>query len=153
MNVVDVLKASTFGSRTAEEEQDKLELYFVETEQWRRVLSGEIDIVYGPKGSGKSAIYSLILKNATHLFDNNVIAVAGERPKGAPAFSTIENDMPENETEFVNLWKIYILSLVGQQMRDYGISNEPSRKVYDALGAAGIIPQNFSLGKFASLRL
>jgi ABC-type lipoprotein export system ATPase subunit len=33
--------------------------YFVETDQWKRLLRGEVDIVYGPKGSGKSALLAV----------------------------------------------------------------------------------------------
>jgi hypothetical protein len=57
----DILSASNFGQRIAEEEGEALRLYFVETDQWKRIFSGAVDVVYGAKGSGKSAIYSLLL--------------------------------------------------------------------------------------------
>ena len=53
MNKIDILRESTFGSRIAEDEQDVLQSYFVETEHWRKVISGSVDVVYGPKGSGR----------------------------------------------------------------------------------------------------
>ncbi len=53
MNKRDVLLASTFGKTIAEDEERDLASYFVETDQWRRIFAGEIDVVYGPKGSGK----------------------------------------------------------------------------------------------------
>lgn len=81
MEILEVLKNSNFGRRTAEEENDSIQSYFVQTEQWRRVFSGQIDVIYGPKGSGKSAIYSLILKNSDELFDNKTIAIPGEHPQ------------------------------------------------------------------------
>jgi hypothetical protein len=55
-----VLQDLTLGSRIAEDEAGELGTYFVETEQWRRVWMGDVDVVYGPKGSGKSAIYSTL---------------------------------------------------------------------------------------------
>ena len=54
MNKRDVLAAITFGHRIAEDEVDTLISYFVETDQWRKVISGQVDVVYGPKGSGKA---------------------------------------------------------------------------------------------------
>ena len=45
----DLLSKAKFGSRIAEDEVDDLESYFVETEQWRKILSGEVDIVFGSK--------------------------------------------------------------------------------------------------------
>jgi ABC-type lipoprotein export system ATPase subunit len=61
MNKKDLLNSITFGQRVAEEEGDFLATYFVETDQWKRLYSGEVDIVYGPKGSGKSALYPVCL--------------------------------------------------------------------------------------------
>jgi hypothetical protein len=55
-----VLRELSFGQRVAEEEAAQLSAYFVETDQWRRVWDGEVDIVYGAKGAGKSAIYATL---------------------------------------------------------------------------------------------
>jgi hypothetical protein len=148
MTAIDILRQSSFGSRTAEEEQDSIGSYFVQTEQWRRVFAGAVDVVYGQKGSGKSAIYSLILKSSDELFDKNVIVIAGERPQGAPAFSSIKDDFPVSESEFVNLWKIYFLTLVGHAIKDYGIDNPKSRKLVGTLEEADLLPAGFSLSKY-----
>ena len=75
-----ILSKASFGNRIAEEEIDHLQSYFVETEQWRKVLSGDVDIVFGAKGSGKSALYSLLvaqkeqlrLGRRTHLITHNL---------------------------------------------------------------------------------
>lgn len=40
MTKLEVLRATSFGKRIAEEEEDELESYFVETEQWRSILNG-----------------------------------------------------------------------------------------------------------------
>ncbi|MGH3692752.1 MAG: hypothetical protein ACRDRX_01895 [Pseudonocardiaceae bacterium] len=57
-----LLTGLSLGKRVAEEEVDDLASYFVETEQWRKVLADEVDIIFGPKGAGKSAIYSTLLQ-------------------------------------------------------------------------------------------
>jgi hypothetical protein len=144
---LEVLRNSSFGKRTAEEEREQLRAYFVETEQWRQVFDGEIDIVYGPKGSGKSAIYSLISQNANAFFDRDIIIVTGENPQGTPAFKDIRDDPPNNEFEFVSLWKVYILTLCGQAIRDYGLSGPKCDILLSALQEADLIPSSFSLGK------
>lgn len=68
----EILAQMTFGKRIAEEEGDELEAYFVETDQWRKILTGEIDVVYGAKGSGKSAIYSLLQKRKPELNERGI---------------------------------------------------------------------------------
>ena len=63
MDKLGILKSVNFGQRVAEEEGESLASYFVETEHWRRVYSDEVDIVYGPKGSGKSFSLKRITRN------------------------------------------------------------------------------------------
>ena len=149
MATIDILRQSNFGSRTAEEEHEIIrKLLLLQIEQWRRVFAGEVDVVYGQKGSGKSAIYSLILKNSDALFDKSVIVIAGEKPQGAPAFSRLKDDFPISESEFVNLWKVYFLTLVGHAIKDYGINNQKSLQVISALEDADLLPSGFSLSKY-----
>jgi hypothetical protein len=57
----EALSRARFGSRVAEDETEWLRSYFVETEQWLKVFNGDADIVYGAKGAGKSALYSLLV--------------------------------------------------------------------------------------------
>lgn len=140
-----VLQSTTFGKRTAEEERKQLHAYFVETDQWRKIFSGEIDIVYGAKGSGKSAIYSLLLERENELFDHGIMVVAAEDPRGAPVFADLVSDPPTSENEFRNLWKLYFLSLIGQHIRDYDLENESGRKVTSFLEEAGLLSREASL--------
>ena len=53
MDKLEILKRIDFGASVAEQEAEQLKMYFVETSQWKAVYEDEIDIVYGPKGSGK----------------------------------------------------------------------------------------------------
>jgi hypothetical protein len=81
------------------------------------------------------------------LFDNNIIVVAGENPQGAPAFQHLSHDQPANEFEFVSLWKLYILTLAGQAIKSYGLTNDNCKKVVSALEDADLLPSGFSLAK------
>jgi hypothetical protein len=145
--VTEILKSSNFGSRSAEDESDFIEEYFVRTDQWERVRPGDIDIIYGAKGSGKSAIYNLILKNSDELFDDGVLLISGEKPQGSPVFNSVMDSPPETDEEFSNLWKLYSLALLGDALREYEIKNENATVVAEALGEAGLIPKEPSLKK------
>ena len=85
----EALERTSFGKRIAEEEVDDLASYFVETDQWRRIFAGEVDIVFGDKGAGKSAIYSLLVSRAEDLFDRGIVLVPAEKPRGTPAFKDL----------------------------------------------------------------
>ena len=48
MDKQNVLTELNFGQRIAEEEVEALTEYFVETDHWRRLFSGDVDIIYHP---------------------------------------------------------------------------------------------------------
>lgn len=148
MSKIETLRATRFGERIAEEELGELERYFVATDQWNRVFSGEVDVIYGPKGSGKSALYALIDKKQTELFDRNIIVKSAENIRGNTAFSDLISDPPPSERAFLELWKLYFLILSGHTLREYGISGEHSERLVSALEEANLLPQNASLGQY-----
>jgi len=140
-----LLKSISFGARVAEDETNELAKYFVETDQWSRIVKGEIDIVRGDKGAGKSAIYSLLIARDGEFFDRSTLLVPGEKPRGTPAFKDIVASPPTAETEFVGLWKLYILALVGRKMREYDIKGPAADRVYRALADARLLDREYDL--------
>ncbi|MDP8928444.1 MAG: hypothetical protein M3O70_07675 [Actinomycetota bacterium] len=130
----------SFGRRVAEEEAEDLASYFVETEQWRKVISGEIDVVFGAKGAGKSAIYSTLLQRDGELFDRGILLISAENPRGTPAFKDLVSDPPTTEAEFVGLWKLYALSLISSVLDEYGVQGSAARSVKTALVNEGLVP-------------
>jgi hypothetical protein len=142
---LEVLKNLEVGERVAEEEVDHLERYFVETDQWRQMIEGKIDVVYGPKGSGKSAIYTLLNKKDGELFDNGVILSSAENLRGATVFRTIVAAPPPSELSFVYLWKIYCLSITARSLREYDIKNHNAQALISTLEKAGLLPAAASL--------
>jgi hypothetical protein len=144
MSKREVLTETHFGKRIAEEETDALESYFVETEQWRKVFAGEIDVVYGPKGSGKSAIYSLLIKKANELAQRQILVLPGENVMGTPVFRDLVTQQ-SSEEQLRGIWKLYCLSLLAQTFRARNLNNEPANGVIDALEAAGLVAAGWTL--------
>jgi hypothetical protein len=123
----ELLQRVSFGSQVAEDERRDLARYFVETDQWRRIVNGEIDIIRGEKGAGKSAIYGLLIENEADFFDKRTIIIAEENPRGDTVFRDIATEPPASETEFIILWKLYIIALVAREMRSYDIKGKDDR--------------------------
>jgi hypothetical protein len=141
----DLLTEIAFGQRVAEDESNELERYFVETDQWKRLLSGEIDIVYGPKGSGKSALYLLINKKSNYLLDKGIIVISAENLRGTTVFRSLAENPPRDEFEFMGLWKLYILSLIGNALLDYHASSDSAKRIIGMLQEANILESKKSL--------
>jgi hypothetical protein len=139
-----LLQALTFGQPVAEEERDGLEQYFVHTSYWQELVAGDIDITYGVKGSGKSALYMALL-TATEVRDRGTLVVAGERPKGTPAFGDLGKGDSLSEPEFEDLWRLYFLALIADVLREQNAQGASARSIIAKVEAAGLIPYNRNL--------
>lgn len=145
MERLELLKQMSFGSQVAEDEVARLQEYFVQTDQWTRIERGDVDIVRGEKGAGKSALYLLLDKRREELFDRGVLTVSGENPRGATVFKDLIADPPATEREFVVLWKLYILSLIAHEMRSFGLTSSGARSVFGALEDAKLLDRELNL--------
>lgn len=148
---MQLLKQISFGARVAEEETGELATYFVETDQWERIYNGEIDVVKGEKGAGKSAIYSLLSAKSDDLFDKRILLITAEEPRGTPVFKELVTEPPAAEAEFIGLWKLYLLSLMAKKFQEFEINNDPAKQLIDHLSEQGLIPQIFELRKLLKL--
>jgi hypothetical protein len=134
-----LLDTLSFGERIAEQEANDLSSYFVETKQWQQLFSGEIDIIYGPKGAGKSALYSLLASKEQELFDRQIIIVRAENPTGTTAFAGIKVSPPTSEYEFTGLWKLYFVCLIAKELRNHDVNNDEAKEIYANLEEANLL--------------
>lgn len=141
----EILATTDFGHRIAEEEAKDLIEYFVETNQWKSVFSGNVDVVYGAKGSGKSAIYSLLLGHKQQLADRGISILAAENPRGATVFRQLVADPPADEEEFRGLWKLYFLCLVGNYFHSLANMPDAALQIVRHLEEAQLLPPDGSL--------
>ncbi|MBI5021006.1 MAG: hypothetical protein HZB59_06185 [Ignavibacteriales bacterium] len=147
MTKQEVLQSANFGHRVAEEESKELERYFVATDQWKRTFAGDVDIIYGAKGTGKSALYSLLIQRASDLLDKGVIVVSAEQPRGTPVFKDLQQDPPTTEREFTGLWRLYLLSLLGATLKEYSANDASAIAVLDYLEQAKLLESTTNLPK------
>lgn len=141
------LKKINFGDRVAENEAAKLYEYFVETEQWNSLKNGDVDVVFGSKGAGKSALYTLALQNQEYFKAQNIILISAEKPTGATVFSDINTEPPTKEIEFVYLWKLYICQLIANYLKKSGHTDGEAQKAYEILVEAGLLEEQSTLKK------
>ena len=145
MRQVELLRQIKFGSQVAEEEVQQLQNYFVETHQWNQIASGELDIIRGEKGAGKSAIYSLLSARSDEFFSQGILLIAAENPRGTTVFRDLISNPPASEEEFKWLWKVYLITLVAEKMRSQGIATLEAKKLYSALEEARLLGAELNL--------
>jgi hypothetical protein len=149
MTKLELLLSLRFGARVAEDEVDRLEQYFVETDEWKRLFTDEVDIVYGAKGSGKSALYALVNKRSDELFDRRILLVPAENPRGATVFTDLVADPPPNEHAFITLWKLYFVVLIAQKIREYDLGSAERYQLINMLEEAALLPPSANLSSLS----
>ncbi|MBY8095265.1 hypothetical protein KW490_13725 [Vibrio fluvialis] len=136
----------SFGDRVAENEADNLTSYFVETNSWKDLFEGKKDVVFGSKGAGKSALYTLLLKKQKELLEKkNTFLLSAEKPQGKTVFSDITTTPPTSEKEFVYLWKIYFCQLIVDYLTNKELCEGAAKTVRSKLIAAGLIEETNTL--------
>jgi hypothetical protein len=78
-------------------------------------------------------------------FDRGILLVAAENPRGATVFKDLVADPPTTETEFIALWKLYAMTIIAQQLREYDVRGDKANRVYRALEDAKLLEKLFSL--------
>ncbi|MCA6368972.1 MAG: hypothetical protein IM631_18605 [Cytophagales bacterium] len=116
MKDTEDLKAIKIGERVAEDEIGGLKNYFVKTYLWEQIINNEVDIIFGCKGSGKSALYGYLSTSEYELMSKGVSLVPAENPRGAIAFKDLAITPPRSEFEFKSIWKLYFAILLYQKL-------------------------------------
>lgn len=115
---VALLRKLDIGKSVAESDHD-LAKYFLKTRVFDDFIDGDLDVVIGGKGTGKSAIFRIVANNAS-AYDNlsNVIVVPVSNESGALHFDQFDDMDDPTDTRLGNAWKLYILSVLGNKLAD-----------------------------------
>lgn len=113
MKVKEVLQLLDLGNSVAEHDA-ALEKYFIETETMRLFVNDKVDIVAGDKGTGKTALYKIVIGRYTTIPElKSVEVVSGFNPAGNPVFQQLAQGELLEEGQYITVWKAYVLALVG----------------------------------------
>lgn len=140
MQTIEILQQLKFGERIAEDEVDTLEKYFVSTEDWRLLFNNEVDVIYGTKGAGKSALYAILDSQRQALFEKNILLTTAENPRGNTVFEGLNTDPPTSEIEFMRLWKLYFLVITVAEFNEWGIKSKKFAEIQSVLADSKLIP-------------
>lgn len=139
------IECLSFGDRVAENESKELHSYFIETDHWNKLKSGTVDIVFGSKGAGKSALYTLLIGMADVFSNDGIYLISAEKPTGQTVFSEIKSTPPTSENEFIMLWKVYICQLIIQYLVKNKNCNGSALSIKNKLIESGLIEEGDSL--------
>lgn len=113
MLVREILQKLEFGNPVAEYDRG-LPNYFFVTDAFRYLISGKVDIIAGDKGTGKTAIYQHLSQFYSKVPElSGVEVISGFNSVGEPIFRRLGDEEKLTDGQYVTLWKMYFLSLVG----------------------------------------
>ncbi|MGH5366714.1 P-loop ATPase, Sll1717 family [Citrobacter freundii] len=141
----DILGQIKVGHRVAEDEIKELENYFVKTSQWTKLSNGDIDVIYGAKGTGKSALYSLLIKKGDKFNGKGILTIPAENPLGASAFQSLIDENMDDEVNLTYIWKLYIIQLICTELRKHGLKGDITDKLVLSLEEAKLLPKSYTL--------
>jgi hypothetical protein len=145
MEKIEVIRRTNVGSRIAENEKEGLNKYFQKTYLWDQILSEDIDIVFGCKGSGKSAIYNFLSNQTDEIFEKNGILAFAENPRGAVAFKDLNITPPTSQAEFKHIWKLYFILVITQKLQEFSYNDRHMKIVIEKLQDSNLLARRTSL--------
>jgi hypothetical protein len=148
MNIREILQKFQFGNPVAEYDQG-LQGYFLVTDTFRYLVGGDADIIAGDKGTGKTAIYQHLkglYKNTPEL--NGIEVITGFNPTGEPLFRRLGDEAKMTEGQYITVWKLYFLSLVGNWLikNSHGENSPALRRLSYLLSKADMVTVDDSAG-------
>ena len=115
--VADLLHSLDLGASVAEADT-LLESARVETSAFSDLLNDRVDLVPGTKGSGKSALFRIVVDFLPEMLlrSRKVVVAHGIQAPGDPVFHAFTDRFAAlSENEFVSFWCIYLISLAHEQ--------------------------------------
>jgi hypothetical protein len=133
-----VLRKLRLGADVAEHDQG-LEKYFVPTASYLTVVADQADIIIGPKGSGKTAIFRYLTNDQVKIRAlNDVDMIPAFNVKGAVLFRRMVETMPDDEELLRRVWLAYITAIVGNHILHTYASTFDVNELNDWLTRAGL---------------
>ncbi len=139
LKIRPILQEIKFGGDVAENDED-LDLYFVETSAFLDVIADEADLILGPKGSGKTAIFRRIADPEIAIPEiDDVDILPAFNIQGSVIFRRLTTDTHSLDEAIMRAaWMAYILSLVGNHLLETYSDITPTERLRDALVRSGL---------------
>ena len=124
MTKEEQLRKTEFGSINAEDDNGLIE-YFVETPVFDEILEGKLDLIIGPKGAGKSAIFKIIAEKQGFLKgieDKLIIPI--NTPNSMLELESIKERVNDEQRTYRLLWKVFVALFIAKSIIESPISSE-----------------------------
>ena len=118
MQVREILNQLHLGKSVADADS-RLQRYFVDTYAFNVLVSGQRDIIAGDKGTGKTALYKILISRHRQIEALRATEIVPAfNLAGSPVFQQLLTVPEQTEGQYIAFWKTYILTLIGNWIVD-----------------------------------
>jgi hypothetical protein len=118
MRVSEILSELDLGKSVADSD-NRLDSYFVDTHTFNVLSKGQRDIIAGDKGTGKTALYRILMKRYRLIESlRTTEIVTAFNLAGSPIFQQLLAVPEQTEGVYIAFWKTYFLALVDNWILD-----------------------------------
>jgi len=160
----ELLKGLVIGNSNAEDESTELSKYFLETSQWRTILEDRADFILGPKGSGKSALFTQLVEIGPTLeLEQRILLIPVEKPRGNPAFELLGRvglgekvnglivDEKNLERKLMGIWNLYFLLLTTKELQIRFPNEKNLQRLFRIVEDEKLLPEKVELEEYLAL--
>jgi len=137
----ELLESITFGKVAAERETNLVD-WFVSTLAFRRVIGGDLSLVLGTKGTGKTAIYRVLVEKQGFIegLEEDIIVPTTDI-QGISDFHQLLSVAQGASENYRQLWKLYFAILLGGALIKVSeVSDINVSKLRELLRDSGLLP-------------
>jgi polynucleotide 5'-kinase involved in rRNA processing len=129
----EILEELDFGNFVAEKEKDLVSVFTLTEKSKNNIFtSSPPDVVLGPKGSGKSAIFQLLSQNEEYVRDNFedmfeenddeilIDSGSGQEDELRKGLTRVDNNVDDFDPE--EYWKLYFIIKIALLLEEKGYS-------------------------------
>jgi hypothetical protein len=118
MTVSEILSELNLGKSVADSD-NRLDNYFVDTHTFNVLSKAQRDIVAGDKGTGKTALYRILIKRHRQIESlRGTEIISAFNVAGSPVFQQLLTVPEQSEGQYIAFWKTYFLAFIGNWMLD-----------------------------------
>jgi hypothetical protein len=81
------------------------------------------------------------------LLDKRILLATGEHPRGATVFKELVSEPPTSELEFRGLWKLYLVTLIAQRLKEFDVGGKDYNDLVSILEEQNLLDADFDLSR------